>query len=552
LKNTGLSAPTVENETLSRPRLHRGRAVGIVGILTLAAATVGYLREAALAARFGVSSAADAYFAAIFIPNLAYLIIVAGTLSPLFIPILLRGHAEPDSKAVSATFSHVANFVLLLLAAVIALAALTARVWLPLLFAGFTAETTATALRLTYIIFPAVLFLGLAGLMTAALNAFHRFALAAAAPALASVAVIAGVVFARGPNAVYTVAFATAAGFVLQALVLVPRTFSLGIRYRPVFDLSDPAISQLLRLGIPLLLYLLVANASLFVERNLASRLSAGAVAMMTYALRLFTAPANFLAAPLATVTYPDLARDAGRGDSSQLSHHVARVFRLVVFLFLPISILVVINALPLTRVLYERGHFAAADSLVTARVLAFYSIGILPNALALVLLRVFFAVHDTVSPLVIEVVDLIIYVIAASLLAARFGIQGLAIARAGTFILVAILLTIVLSARKHLLRFDRSLFPFLTRLCLACAVMAVINLTGKHLLQGMFETSASWLRLAIVGVLLIGSGAVFTSFAIWLKIPEARQVAQQLWAVLAAGSGAATEDDTGARLPLA
>src|SRR6185369_14112088 len=105
-------------------------------------------------------------------------------------------------------------------------------------------------------------------------------------------------------RAIYLVGVATGIGFILQFLLLIPRVSALGIRYRPLFRFSDPSIRRLLDLGAPLVGYLALANVSLLIERHLASQLSEGAVSSITYAMRLFTVPANFLAAPIAMVAY--------------------------------------------------------------------------------------------------------------------------------------------------------------------------------------------------------------------------------------------------------
>jgi peptidoglycan biosynthesis protein MviN/MurJ (putative lipid II flippase) len=90
---------------------------------------VGYLREAALAARFGVSSTMDAYFGAIFIPNILYFILIAGTVSPILIPILLQQDEDADQNRRSETFSVVTNFSLVMLVAVVACCLPGARLW---------------------------------------------------------------------------------------------------------------------------------------------------------------------------------------------------------------------------------------------------------------------------------------------------------------------------------------------------------------------------------------------------------------------------------------
>jgi putative peptidoglycan lipid II flippase len=511
---------------------HRGRSAGIVGILTLIVSGFGYLREAALAARFGVSSTMDAYFGAVFIPNILYFVLIAGTLSPIFIPILLQDNAGEDQGRASETFSVVTTFVLTVLLMAVAVGMIAAPYWLPLLFAGFSASTVHTAVRLVYIILPAVLFLALSGILTATLNGFHRFALAAFAPALSSMAIIAATFLARGDNAVYVVGLGTAAGFILQGIFLVPATAALGLRYRPRLALHHPAIKKLLRLGGPLLLYMVVANIASLLERNLASRLSAGAVSTLTYAQRLFLVPASFLAAPLAIVAYPQFAAEALLDRRGNLFQQVTRMFRMVLFLFLPVTVWAILNALPVTRIFYEHGRFLPSDSLITARVLAIYCYAILPNAVAIVLLRCFFAIENTVTPLVTELISLALFALAAMFLTARWGLSGLVISRTITFALVASILTMVLW-RRRLLTLDLSVATFLARVSVACLAMGAVSWISLRLLQPYFNAGATPLRMAIIAIVLALSAASYLAAARLFNLSEADQVLKTALAFL-------------------
>jgi putative peptidoglycan lipid II flippase len=491
--------------------------------LTVIVSLCGYLREAALAARFGMSTTMDAYFAAVLIPTMVHMVLIAGMLSPVFIPILLQGASEGSGK-LSETFSVITNLVLVFLAAIVGSATITAREWLALLFPGFNSVTAELTLHLIYIIFPSTLFVALAGILTASLNAFHKFAVAAIAPAVSSISVVVAVTLARGPRAIYLVGLATGVGFLLQMALLIPAIRSLGIRYRPVFRLGHPAVGRLLRLGGPLLLYLSVANASLFLERNLASRLAAGAVSTVTYAMRLFAVPSNFLAAPLAVVAYPQFAREALREEPGDLGSQISRMFRLVLFVFLPVMFWTILNALPLTRLLYERGQFRLQDSILTARVFRLYGIGILPNAIAVILLPCFYAIQDTISPLWAEVVDLLFYLLVAIFLMNHFGLLGLALSRGIQFYLFAALLMFVLY-RRCLLKMDSDLLQFLSRVGLASLVMAAVSWIILYFLRGVFDSGILVVRLGVVCVMVIASSAVYLSMTRLLKLPEAEQV---------------------------
>jgi putative peptidoglycan lipid II flippase len=509
----------------SLPHAGRGRTIGLVSILTVMVAGVGYFREAVLAARFGLSSTMDAYFGALFIPTMVYTMLIAGTISPVFIPILVEEEKTGDPSRLSESFSIVTNFVLLFLGAIVLCALVSAAQWLSVLFPGFSRETLDVTRKLVYIIFPSVIFVALAGVLTATLNGFHKFALASFAPALSSIAVIVAVLVARGENALCIIGIATAVGFLLQFLLLVPATKALGIRYQLTLKLQHPVIGKVCRLGGPLLAYLVTANASSLVERNLASQLSAGAVSTLTYAMRLFTVPSNFLAAPLGIVMYPQFAREALREGHGELSAQVSRIFRLALFVFLPLTIWTMVNALPLTRLLYERGHFQLENSLVTSQVLRLYSIGILPLAVGGILLRCFYAVQDTVTALRAEAINLVFYLVAAPFLMHHFGILGLTLTRGISFYLVCGILVFVLWRHKRLLKFDADLAAFIASTTIASAAMGIVSWMCWHVLRSVFDSGGMVFRLAVVGVLLVVSATVFLGIARLLKLSEAASI---------------------------
>src|SRR5258708_35536661 len=124
-------------------------------------------------------------------------------------------------------------------------------------------------------------------------------------------------------------------------------------------------------------------------------------------------------------VAYPHIEHEALREGHGELRERLSPIFRMVVFLFLPITLFSIFNALPIVRLLYEHGVFNPLDSIITSQALALYAMGIFPNAIAIVLLRCFSAIHDTVTLLWAELVTLGLYVVAAPLMAHRFGIQG-------------------------------------------------------------------------------------------------------------------------------
>jgi putative peptidoglycan lipid II flippase len=346
--------------------------------------------------------------------------------------------------------------------------------------------------------------------------------MAALAPAVSSAIILLGILAAPEKNGIYIVGLATAVGFVLQFLVLIPSLLATGIRFRPKLTLRHPAIPALIRTALPLVLYLVVSNGALFVERSLASRISAGAVTTLNYALRLFLVPANFLVSPLATVAYPGFAREALRDDHGQLRVQVAGVLRMVVFLFLPITVWLVINAKPITALLYQHGKFTAGDSQITAAVLANYALGILPYGLSVIVLRCLYALRNTTVPLWVESGALVFYTGCAVALSRQFGIQGLALARSAEFMLVSAALLVALKRRLGVRPANIETFSFILRSTCASLVMGAVLWTSLHAFPSASGSSLQRTALVLAQVAL-GAG-VYMAAALLLQLQEAKR----------------------------
>jgi putative peptidoglycan lipid II flippase len=223
---------------------------------------------------------------------------------------------------------------------------------------------------------------------------------------------------------------------------------------------------------------------------------------------------ANFLAAPLAVVAYPYFAREALRENHGELRGQLSHTLPYVVFLFLPATVWTVLNALPITRALYERGQFRPEDSVLIARVLKFYSIGILPNAIAVILMRCFYALEDTITPMWTESVNLIFFVPCATWLTHRFGIAGLAFTRGMTYFLVAMILTLVLSRRRKLLQINRDDLRFFAQTAIATGIMAIVNWTYLQIFRPSFERAGTVVHfLELASLLFIGVVAFLGRF---------------------------------------
>jgi putative peptidoglycan lipid II flippase len=482
----------------------RGRVLILVTVLTAVVTAMGYVRDAVFASKLGASAGMDAYLAAFFVPNTLYLILIAGTMSPVFITVFSEHESRGREQALT-VFRIVSTFAAVVLALLVGLGIVTGKLWLPLLFSGFAPAQLQLSLRILYFVFPAIIFLGLAGMVSPLLNSLGHFAAPAISPAMYSLATIPVLLVAPRDRLIEWVAIATAIGLAAQLLVQLPAAAALGVHWRPDFRFRHPAMRQLLRIALPLLAYLVVANASLLIERNIASRLFTGAISTLNYATRLFSIPVNLLIMPLAVVFYPSFAKEAAREGRGNLVQELKDALRITIFLALPITCWLVIHALPLTRFIFERGHFGFSNSVGTADMLKVYSLGLLPNALAVMSLRFFYALQDTVTPLLVEIGNLAWYACAAPFLANRYGLLGLGAARAVSFLLVAVVLMLVMRGKLTKLSLTLSSFRFVLKTAFGSLVMCLVTWGTSVLLNPVFQEHGLLGR----GFVVISLGAI-------------------------------------------
>ena len=513
-----IAEPTPHQRTMQR----FGRTAGLLAVLSFCSAALAFLRESSFALRFGTSTAMDAYVAANFVPRLVTAV-ASGAIMPGFMLLFIRCK-ESDSAAAWEFTSAAVNWTLLVFTFVGVLMACTSRFWLRLIYAGYSPSTLQLSVRLSLILLPPVALLITAGLISGVLNATGNFGLPAIVPGIASVVLIAVVLLARGAHAIYIVAIATAASFLLQLALQLPALRLLKIPRLFRWTWNSQGLQAWVGLSVPLLLYQIVAFGSNAVEGHVASRLGSGSVSTLAYAMRLFTVPAALVAIPIATVAFPALSRHAVREDWHAMRAEFGRAMRMTVFLFLPASTYMLILARPITQLTFERGAFGPAATKMTAAALAYFSLGLLPNAIAILALRGMYARSQMLAPVLCESVSLVIYAMVAPALARSYDVRGLALARTLTFSATTILLLVVLHFRTRLLEGLQQWTAFIAKSVTATALMGVVCSMGIFLYGKGDSLGRFTLPLMLLLATLTG-GVVYLGTSWVLGIAEAESL---------------------------
>jgi putative peptidoglycan lipid II flippase len=248
-----------------------------------------------------------------------------------------------------------------------------------------------------------------------------------------------------------------------------------------------------------------VVQVNLLVGRQVASY-TEGAVTWLVLADRLYQLPLGVVGIAIGTVLLPDLSRRLRAGDATGGRASFNRGTEFGLFLTLPAAVALVVIALPLTQVLYQRGAFGAADTAATALALAIYGAGLPAFVLHKVLQPLFYAREDSRSPFRYAVISMVVN---AGLALGLMPVLGFAAAAWATTISGWIMVAQLWWGSRRIgpeAQLDDRLRQRLPRIVAACAVMAVVLWFGARLLaEALVSPGLRYGALA----LLVGAGMV-------------------------------------------
>jgi putative peptidoglycan lipid II flippase len=277
--------------------------------------------------------------------------------------------------------------------------------------------------------------MGVAALMTGALNAMKVFAAPAFAPMLLNVAMIAAP-FVFAPLATRLglplsagLAIAAMVGGVLQLAVQVPAMKREGLLLRPRWDLSDPYVKKAFALLVPLLLGLGVYQLNVALSRRFTSYLPHGAMSYLYYGQRLVEIPQGMFALAVASAALPSISETVARGETDDAKRIFRDALRLSLFVAIPSSIGLMALATPAVSILFGRGLFGAEEIAETGRSLFFQAAGIWAVASVRTVVPMFHGMKDTRTPVAASAINLFVFGLSAFLLVRPLGHAGVAAA---------------------------------------------------------------------------------------------------------------------------
>jgi putative peptidoglycan lipid II flippase len=497
---------------------------------TLLSRALGVARDQVLAATIPVGWS-DLFFDAFTIPNALRGLLAEGAVSSALVPVYAEvRRAEGDVRA-KRFYAGFRGLMITLLVAVSFAGVLFARPIATAYGAGFADEPERfeAFVTVTRVVFPYILFMGVAALGAGVLNAHGRFAVPAATPALLNVAFVLAPfllvppVVAAGQPPVLALGVAALIGGVLQVVAQWPSLHAIGMPTMPRLDLSDPFVRKAFRLLVPLTLGLGIYQLNVMMSRLFASFLPEGAMSYLYYAQRLVEIPQGMFAVAIASAALPTLADLRARGDREGVLRTFRDALSLALFVAIPLSAVLAALAWPIVVVLFARGEFGAEAALETSRSLAWQAAGVWAVASVRVLVPVFHAHNETRLPLWGGAANLVVFVATGWTLSRSLGHTGIAIAISAAGVVQWLVLVVLLRRRLGSLGLA-ALAPSVARTALASLAAAGTAVGVARL--GAWEVGGNDLRnVAALAGALGAAGVAFLVVATALGAPEMYRV---------------------------
>lgn len=405
------------------------RDATIISIANVTSRVLGLVRETIFANQFGASVAFSAFGAALVIPKMIQDMLMGGLLSSALVPVF--SDKADDTTELWGAVSVVLGIATVLVTLVALLAELLAPALAGILVSGFDAEGQALATQLIRMMAPAVLFMSITGVLTGLLYALKRFTFAAFGAAVYNLGLIIGAVilarFFEGPARIYGLGLGVVLGAAGQVLLLLPDLRDQKIGFS--IDWHHPVLRRIARLYLPIALGFIVSNVGVIIDRSLASTTGGESISWMNYATTLIQLPLGLVATAISLAVLPSLSKLASDEKYADYRRTLYTGVRMVLVLIIPATIGLYVLADPIVTLLFERGEFTSFDTLWTSQALRVYLIGLTFAAIDQVLVFGYYARQNTITPALVGVAAVGIYLSIALPLVRIWGMLALVLA---------------------------------------------------------------------------------------------------------------------------
>ena len=492
------------------------RSAGIIALGNIVSRALGLVRVTVVANLFGATGLVSAFEAAARVPMMIYDLLVSGMLSAALVPVLSE-YADRKEELWQLA-SVLLTTVTLIMGVIVLLLELFAPTVAWILVGGFEQDLLDITTRLIRIILPATIFFGLSGVATGILYSLKRFTYPAFGAAVYNLGIVIAAPLLSGRLDIYSLGVGVLAGSVMQLAIQLPDL--LKGKIRPRINFSHPALRRIVKLYLPIAAGLVISNIQIIIDRRLASGTGEQSIAWMANATQVIQFPHGLVSVAISLAVLPSLSRFSARGDWDQYRRTLAAGIRMVIVLILPAIVGLYILGKPLVELIFEHGRFTSTDTNWVTIALYGYLIGLLFASIDWPLNYAFYARQDTLTPALVGLFSVFVYLAVALPLSKSMGMLGLVLADSAKHASHAVVMWWLLRRRVGALggRIGIStLKALLATTCMALAVWGTLNAQSLwlQLPDGILNKT-----LAVILPATVGAG-LYLGLALLLRVDD-------------------------------
>lgn len=507
------------------------KSTTIISVATAVSRILGFVRDILIARFFGTGKLIQAFVVAFRIPNLVRRMVGEGAVNSAFVPVLSEYLATKKKEDYWQLAGVILNLLVVTLMAIVIIGVAASGFIVRVIAPGFVKDPSQLelAIKLTRIIFPYILLIGLTTYAMGVLNSLRHFVAPAFAPCLLNISVIATILLLYRDITVTALAIAVLAGGILQLALQIPVLYKKGMRIKFPIGFRHPAIRKIGALLVPRILGSAVYQLNILVDNILASLywiVGAGGIAALWYSNRLIQFPTAIFGIALATAALPVLSGHFVRSEVDEFKRTISFSLKSILFFMMPATVGFMMIGGPIIEALFQRGEFTAYSTMITSQALFFYAIGLFSYAGVKVLVFSFYSMQDTLTPVKTASIALFLNIILNLILMRPLKIGGLALATsvAGIFNFTALF---YLLRKKIGPLDDRNILGFSIKIILASLFMGgvLLLLLRIPLYISISETGGLLLNAAGLLILIAISIFVYMSALFLLRVKELGEI---------------------------
>jgi putative peptidoglycan lipid II flippase len=500
-------------------------AASVIMAAVLVSRLLGLLRLRLMTERFfpDLKWQFDVYIASFRFPDMIFELLVLGALSAAFIPVFSEYLEKNKDEAY-----RIASSVINILSLAFGLAAVVMFIFAPqfshLIAPSYGPIKIALLTNLTRLMLFAQIFFCISSFLTGIIQSNQRFLIPALAPIIYNVGIIFGIVFLTPIIGIYGAAVGVIIGAFLHFLIQLPLVIKLGFVYHfRSWDYHHPGFREITKLMVPRTLALAVSQVESTVSIFLTTFLVEGSVSLFYFAQTLMNIPVGLFGATIGQAALPSLSQNIAKNDLPEYKKNLLFSFFQTLYLVLPLTAILLILRIPAVRIAYGVRGFAWSETLETGKTLALFSAAIVCQSVIQILVRGFYALHNTKTPLFLSLLAVFTNVLLSSIFVFKlgWGIRGLALSASIAGVIQTSLLFLFLNRQVH--GFDRQrIFTSFGKIGLATAMMGIFLWTPMRFLDRFVlntQRTGELILLTIIAT-LIGL-LVYLVLSVIFKIEE-------------------------------